>query len=324
MTARWDILGLGCATVDELLYVEGFPAADAKTRVLRSERGCGGLTASALVAAARLGARCAYGAQLGHDADSRFVAEALQREGVDLAPVVWRDDARPIYSTIIVDVQHDTRNIFFQISGAVGADDDLPPAEIITAARVLFLDHYGTSGGIRAGRIARAAGIPIVADLERDNVPRFDELLALVDHLVISQSFALRRTGTAHPAEAARALWHNKREVVVVTCGADGSWSVCADEPARAVHHAAFAVEAVDTTGCGDVFHGAYACALARGLDLPQRIRFASAAAAIKATRHGAQTGAPFAAEVNALLKAQGSCDGTGNPAAAARPSRLH
>lgn len=250
----WDILGLGCATVDDLLYVEAFPAADAKTRVLRSERGCGGLTATALVAASRLGARCAYGGTLGHDAGSRFVAEALQREGVDLAPVVWRDDARPIHSTIIVDVQNDTRNIFFQIEGVVGANDDLPPAEIITAARVLFLDHYGTTSGVRAANIARSAGIPIVADLERDNVPRFDELLALVDHLVISQSFALRRTNTTHPTDAARALWHNERAAVVVTCGADGCWSVCADEPARAAHYPAFAVEAVDTTDAATYF----------------------------------------------------------------------
>src|SRR4028119_1759702 len=155
MNAQWDVLGLGCATVDDLLYVEQFPAPDVKTRVLRSERQGGGLTATALVAAAglgaggaalwaasRLGARCADGAVLGHDEYSQFVAENLQRENVDLSHVVWSDEARPIHSTIVVDTQRHTRNIFFEISGAVGAHDELPHEDVIRAARVLFLDHY--------------------------------------------------------------------------------------------------------------------------------------------------------------------------------------
>jgi ribokinase len=303
MNATYDVLGLGCATVDDLLYVEAFPAPDAKTRVLRSERQGGGLTATALVAASRLGARCAYAAMLGHDEYSQFVAQNLRRENVDLKHIVWSDDARPIHSTIVVDTQRHTRNIFFQIGGAVGAHDELPHADVIRSTRVLFLDHYGTTGGIRAAHIARAAGIPIVADLERENVPRFAELLALVDHLIVSQAFALQYTSTHSPAAAALALWNKYRQVVIVTGGVEGCWSVSAEEPKQARHHAAYKVETVDTTGCGDVFHGAYAASLAHGYNLEQRVRFASAAAAIKATRHGAQTGIPNRVQVEGFLE---------------------
>lgn len=300
--ATYDVLGLGCATVDDLLYVEQFPAPDVKTRVLRSERQGGGLTATALVAASRLGARCAYAAVLGHDEYSQFVAENLRRENVDLSHVVWCDDARPIHSTIVVDTQRHTRNIFFEISGAVGAHDELPHEEIIRATRVLFLDHYGTTGGIRAAQIARAAEIPIVADLERENVPRFAELLALVDHLIISQAFAVRYTNTRSPSAAALALWNENRQAVIVTCGTEGCWAVEAGD-ALVRHHAAFAVETVDTTGCGDVFHGAYAASLARGYALNQRLRFASAAAALKAMKHGAQAGIPIRAQVEDFMQ---------------------
>jgi sugar/nucleoside kinase (ribokinase family) len=180
----YDVLGLGCCTVDELLYVEQFPTPDAKVRVLERERGCGGLTATALVAASRLGARCAYAAQLGHDENSRFVAQALRRENVELSTVVWNPDARPIHSTIVVDTTNHSRNIFWQLSGVVGAHPQQPNAEVIRASRVLFVDHYGTEGSIRAAHIAREAGVPVVADLERDNVPHFEELLSLVDHLL--------------------------------------------------------------------------------------------------------------------------------------------
>src|SRR5262249_47191307 len=77
-----DVLGLGCVAGDDLLYVAAYPPADAKVQVRRRERQCGGLTGTALVAAARLGSRCAYAGVLGEDEDSRFVVDCLRREGI--------------------------------------------------------------------------------------------------------------------------------------------------------------------------------------------------------------------------------------------------
>jgi sugar/nucleoside kinase (ribokinase family) len=299
--APTDVLGLGCAAVDDLLYVDAYPPADAKVRVRRRERQCGGLTATALVAAARLGARCAYAAILGTDADSEFVIASLGREGIDVGHVVRREGARPIHSTIIVDEGRLTRTIFFDLAGSVGADPELPPAEVIRSARVLYVDHYGIEGMVRSARIARSAGIPVVADLERNEWPGFPELLGLVDHLIVSRDFAERLTGDGDPARAVGKLWAADRQAVVVTCGAEGCW-YRGPGPDGVRHHPAFAVRAVDTTGCGDVFHGAYAEALARGDDLGRRIRFASAAAALKATRPGGQAGIPTRAAVEAFL----------------------
>ncbi len=303
--AIFDVLGLGCTTVDDLLYVSSFPAVEAKVQVRRRERQCGGLTATALVAAARLGCRCAFAGLLGEDADSRFVIECLRREGVDVTHLVPRADARPIRSTIIVDEGQHTRTILYDLSGAVGADPDLPPAKVIEATRVLFVDHYGIAGMIRAARVARAAGIPVVADLERSDWPGFAQLLELVDHVIVSERFAQRQTGDSDPVAAARRLWNADRQVVVVTCGEKGCWYL-SREDSQPQYQAAFPVEVVDTTGCGDVFHGAYAAALARGLDLPQRMQLAAAAAALKATRHGAQAGIPTREAVERFLQERG------------------
>ncbi|HVF85756.1 MAG TPA: PfkB family carbohydrate kinase, partial [Abditibacteriaceae bacterium] len=246
--------------------------------------------------------RCAYGAQLGVDADSRFVAQSLQREGVNLSPVVWNEQAQPIHSTVVVDTTHHTRNIFWEKNGAVGAHDELPDEETIRNCRVLFVDHYGTTGSIRAAQIARQGGIPLVADLERDNVPRFAELLGLVDHLVVSQPFALHLTRATNLRDAVRVLVAG-RTAVVVTCGENGCWFASRDDQTPR-HFPAFAVETIDSTGCGDIFHGAYACELARGETLDNRVRFAAAAAALKATRRGVQTGAPTRTQVEAFLHA--------------------
>jgi sugar/nucleoside kinase (ribokinase family) len=299
---RYDVLGLGCTAVDELLYVEAYPPADAKLRVRRRERACGGLTATALVAAARLGARCAYAGVLGVEDDSQFVLETLRREGIDVRHAVRRRGAHPIRSVIVVDERRHTRNVFYDTTGFVGAAPDAPSERLICSARVLFVDLWGMDGMVRAARLARTHGIPVVGDLERSDAPRFRELLRLVDHLIVPAAFACRFTETRTPAAAAERLWRKERQAVVVTCGADGCWSVDGASR-RAVRWPAFRVRAVDTTGCGDVFHGAYAAALAKGLSLPERIQWAAAAAALKATQAGGQAGIPTHDAVAAFLR---------------------
>ncbi|MGA2064477.1 MAG: PfkB family carbohydrate kinase [Thermoguttaceae bacterium] len=303
MTASIDILGLGCTAIDDVLYVDAYPAADGKAQVRRRGRQCGGLTAMALAAGAGLGCRAAYAGTLGRDELSQFVLQWLRLAGIDTQYVCFREDARPIRSVVVVDEGRQTRAILFDIEGVFGADPFWPREEVIRSARVLLVDHYGIEGMIRAAEVARSAGIPVVADLESGDSPRLPSLLGLVDHLILSRGFACSLSGASDPAAAVRALWAPGRRAAVVTCGADGCWYSSGRAPGQAVHQPAFAVEAADTTGCGDVFHGAYAAALVDGLDVPAAVRFASAAAALKATRRGARAGMPSRAEVEGLLK---------------------
>lgn len=290
--AIFDVLGLGCTAVDDLVYVSGYPPADTKLQVNRRERHCGGLTATALVAAARLGCRVAYAGTLGDDPESAFVLETFGREGVDTRHVVRRRGPRPVQSVIVVDESAGTRTILYDVSGADGAHSRLPAREIIEASRVLLVDRFGVPGMIRAARIARAAGRAVVADFEYRQLPRFAELQALADHLIVSEGFACELTGARDAAEAVTQLWRADREVVVVTCGERGCW--WRDEASTEPQHLpAFHVAITDTTGCGDVFHGAYAAALAKGLPLAERLRMAAAAAALKATKPGGQQGIP-------------------------------
>lgn len=302
MNKRFDVLGLGVTAVDDILYVPFYPPADGKVEVRQRERHCGGLCATALVAAARLGARCAFAGTLGDDEGSRFVLETLKREKIDTRHVIRRADAGPVRSAIIVDEARRTRNIFYDTQQAFGADPRRPTKEIILHARVLLVDRFGIPGMIRAAKIARAAGIPVVADFESSHLPRFKELLALSDHLILSQGFAATLTGARTPGAAAANLWRAGRNAVVITCGAAGCWFVD-DRRQKAQHVPAFRVKAIDTTGCGDVFHGAYAFALARGLPLEERLRLASAASALKATRHGGQAGIPNITRLRSFLR---------------------
>jgi ribokinase len=349
---RYDVLGLGAIAVDDILFVDEYPPAEAKQRVRRRVRVAGGLTGNALVAAARLGARCGYAGLMGDDPLSQFVKDAFDRDGVDYRHAVVRADARPAHSTIVVDQGRHTRTIFSSAEGELGPDETRPGEDVLRSTRVLLIDHHGVEGTLRAARLARQAGIAVVADVERDPGGPFADILALVDHLVVSQRFARQlraseSTSPAHvvgwveaadvprgsrkptkpaaethavgglldppykdsappsqtdgPAAICRGLWRDDRQAVVVTCGADGCWHY-AGPAAEPEHVPAFAVEVVDTTGCGDVFHGAYCAALAFGLPLGGRVRFAAAAAALKALQPGG-AGAPSREAVEELLR---------------------
>jgi sulfofructose kinase len=300
---RFDVLGLGAVAVDDILFLSEFPRPDSKMPILRRERHAGGLAGTALVAAQRLGGECAYAGSLGHDELSVFILERFAAEGISVEHVVRREGVRPFSSTILVDTSRTTRTILFDAQDVVGADPGEPPAAVLESCKVLLVDQTGIEGMIRAARMARAAGIPVVADLERMGNPRLDELSALSDHLIVPLEYARQRTGAADAASAVRALWRDDRRAVVVTCGADGAWFLSSEEPEALYHQPAFRIEVVDTSGCGDVFHGAYAAALSRGMTMQERVRTASAVAALKARKPGGQTGIPGKGETDSFLR---------------------
>jgi sulfofructose kinase len=297
----FDVLGLGVVAVDDVIFVASYPPPDAKAAVLGRQRRCGGLTAIALISAARLGGSCAYAGVLGPDELSQFGLQCLRQENIDVTQVRLTSRARPIHSNIVVDQRRGTRNIFFDIRGVVGARRDVS-AQLIARSRVLFIDNFGVQGMIRAARLARRARVPVVADFESCAEPGFGELMRLTDHLILSHEVVTDLTGKKSTVAGVKALALGGQEVVVVTCGPEGCWYMERGMKAPR-HQAAFEVNAVDTTGCGDVFHGAYAFGLARNLSLAERIKLASAAAALKASQGEGIEGIPSMPQVRRLLK---------------------
>ncbi len=301
-----DILGLGAVAVDDILFLKEYPRPDSKMAILRRERHAGGLAGTALVAARRLGRSCAYAGCLGEDGLSLFVLERFTAEGIGVDHVVRRPGTRPFYSTILVDTTRITRTILFDPSHVIGADPSEPSEDFLRSCRVLLVDQVGLEGMVRAARVARSAGIPVVADLERSGHPLLGRLEELSDHLILPLEYARERTGTADAASAVRALWSDDREAVAVTCGADGAWYTSREEPHAVFHQPVFRVPVVDTSGCGDVFHGAYAAGLSEGMRMAERMRLASAVAALKAMQPGGQQGIPTRTAADDFLEKRG------------------
>jgi sulfofructose kinase len=297
---RWDLLGCGAVAVDDLLYVDRFPEPDTKVPVRSEQRQGGGLTATAMVAAARLGARAAFMALLGDDELSRFSIGELEREGVDCTPILYRGGTRPYHSRVVVDLGSGARTIIYSAAGVTFPGPDDFSEELIGSCRVLFLDQLGAAAVPRATDFARARGVPVVSDIERIFGPATEALLERADHLIIGVGLGRQVTGQADPPAMAAALARPDRACCVVTAGAQGCWY---SERGGPVHHfPAFRVEVVDTTGCGDVFHGAYAASIARDEGVERAIAIASAAAGLKAGQPGGRAGIPDRVTVEQFL----------------------
>jgi len=298
--ARWDVLGFGAVAVDDLIYVDRFPYPDGKTAVRESRREGGGLAGTAMVAAARLGVRAAYCGVLGDDERSQFTRAEFERQGVDLAALLHDPQAEPIHSTVVVERATGNRVIFFDRRRVIQPPLEQIDAALIGATRVLLVDFTALEAGLRAARLARELGVPVVGDIERSDYPTAPELVAVADHLILGLEIARMLTGREEPEEAARALLTPDRAVVVVTAGGGGGWYVTHES--EVAHVPALAVQVVDTTGCGDVFHGAYAAWLALGRPLAECVRAATVAAGLKAEQPGGRAGIPDRATVEQTL----------------------
>ena len=298
--AEFDILGLGTIAVDDTLYVERYPLPDEKARIHREGRTFGGQVATALAAARKLGSRCAYGAVLGGENLAAACRAALRAEDIDSRFVRNGTGAGPVHSVIILDESTGTRTLFYDISRVV----PVPPAEVsdamVGAARVLLVDQLGPDTVIEAATRARRLGVPVVMDAEWPDVPRIEEMMRLADHLLVPREFAAALTGLATPELMAAEL-HRRglRACTAVTCGREGCYCVLAGGEAR--HVSAPRVRMLETTGCGDVFHGAFAAALAGGRVVLECLQFASAAAAVFASRPSGWQHLPSAEDAEQL-----------------------
>jgi sugar/nucleoside kinase (ribokinase family) len=295
----FDVVGCGCTAWDMLCITPEYPGLDVKIRVDDLVMQGGGLIATALVAVARLGGKAAIIGKVGDDDWGRFQREELIREGVDVRNLVIGRPGDSHFAFVVVDAATGKRTIFYKRGDDYLLRPDQVDRALVESAKALLVDGHQMDAGIAAAARAKQAGIPVVMDAEGTE-PRTPEMVNLTDYLIPSRECALAYTGCEDVPSAAQKLAAGGRHrAVVVTLGDQGALIVADGEVTR---QPAFAVDVVDTTGAGDVFHGAFAFALSRGDDVRQATRFAAAVAALKCRKLGGRAGIPSLAETEALL----------------------
>lgn len=296
---EFDVVGVGLNATDTLLVVPRFPAYAGKVPFEEEILSPGGQVASALVACARLGLRARYIGTLGDDERGRIQMESLRASGIDLEYVQIRRNCPNQSAYIIIDRATGERTVLWKRPECLRMDPAEIAPEQILCARLLHIDGHDTPAVERASRIAHGAGIPVTVDV--DTIYHgFDRVLPYVDYLVASSEFPLQWTGERDPFTALRTMQREYgMRVAAMTLGAHGCLALAAG---RFVYEPGFVVNAVDTTGAGDVFHGAFCYAVLQEMPIRDALEFSNAMAALNCTAMGARGGIPTLEEVRALI----------------------
>ena len=292
------VVGLGQASIDFIGRISHFPKSDTKCEFTGLTIQGGGPAATAMVTVQKLGLPAVFIGAVGDDEFGPRIRQGLADEGVDVSHVRVRPGGQSQMAFIAVE-PGGRRTIFWQRA----VDAGLEPADldlaVIRQAQVLHVDGLMIEASLAAAETARQAGVPVVFDAGtlRDG---YLDLARKTDYLICSETFFRQ----FHPGRDEREGLKQLRELgpkhVVVTLGVNGSLGY----DGRNIHRQkAFAVNALDTTGAGDVYHGAYIYALVRGDSMETCMRFASAVAALKCTKIGGRTGIPTVDEAESFLR---------------------
>ncbi|MGA8029980.1 MAG: PfkB family carbohydrate kinase [Bryobacteraceae bacterium] len=299
MSLSFDVLGVGLNATDTLLLVQEFPPHGGKVAFERELLSPGGQVATAVVACAKLGLRAKYVGTIGDDSRGNIQRQSLEGTGVDTGGLIVREGCPNQTAYIVIDEHTGERTVFWQRSECLRLAVSDIRREDITAARLLHIDGYDIEAAAYAASVAREHRIPVSLDV--DTVySGFESVLKHVDYLVAGSGWPSKWTGEADPFLALDALQREYgMSIAAMTLGDSGAIAL---QNGRWTYSAAFDVCCADTTGAGDVFHGAFCYAMLKAMPMYQALEFANAAAAINCTAIGARGHIPSRSEVESLI----------------------
>lgn len=282
------VICLGLSALDQIWRVDQLLSGGGeKIRSFDYSTVGGGMAANAAVAVARLGGLTSFWGRGGDDAAGHEMRSALSREAIDVRNFKLFEGGRSSVSGIVVDKSGERQIVNFR--GSFPLEADWLPIHEVTGVSAVLADPRWPEGAVALFDKARALGVPTVLDADVADAEVFQRLLPLTDHAVFSEPALAGFAGSADD-EALTTLARFRCRVAAVTRGRVGvSWH----EDGVLNSQKAYPIDVIDTTGAGDVFHGAYAFAIGGGLAIADAMSFASAAAALKCTSANGRAGIP-------------------------------
>jgi sulfofructose kinase len=286
MSKPFDVVGVGLNATDTMLLVPHFPAYGGKVPFTKEVVSPGGQVASAMVTCARLGLRAKYIGTVGDDERGEIQMQSLLGSGVDLEHVQRRVNCANQSAYIVIDQSTGERTVFWSRPECLEISPDQISPEQIVCGRLLHIDGHDTRAVEHAARIARENGIPVTVDVDTI-YPGFDGVLPLVDYLIASSEFPGRWTRIDDPKRALETLQREYgMRVAAMTLGSHGALALT---EGKFFYSPGYVVHCVDTTGAGDVFHGAFCYAVLNRMPLEDALDFSNAMAALNCTAIGAR-----------------------------------
>ena len=294
-----DVICVGAACWDTVFQVEQIPAAGVKALALHAVQRAAGMAVNAAVALSRLGLSVHMWTRIGDDETGRQFMQEMQREGINADGVRVLAGVQTSFSSILVDLQGERTLVPF-FDAKIPPDASWLPLDKVADAGAVLVDMRWLEGAAAALRQARQCGVPGILDADTAPAQDLNDMIPLASHVLFSASaLNIVRPGLAPEAALLDVAAHNPADVVGVTLGSQGAllWTRVSG---RVLHVPAPSIQAVDTLGAGDVWHGTFAWGLLRGLPMPEIVQWANLAAAMKCEVFGGVTGTPTWAQLQA------------------------
>ena len=292
------VIGIGVACLDQLILWQDMKAPVLGNRIVGYDVQGGGMAATALVTVARLGGQAEFWGAVGADWAADLILKGLRDENVDTSQVRRIEGRSGPLMIVCIDQPTGDRH-FLRRTGLCDADRPLGSPDRLAGAGCLLVDDTRPETDLPAAREARRLGVPVVGDFSHIHEST-RALLPHVDYAIVSEACARELDAADDLRKACRMIRDRGPACVAVTLGARGLEFLDGDRFGRME---AFRVDVVDTTGAGDVLHGAFCWGLVEGLPLEENLRFASAAAALKCRHLGGRAGIPRREEVVRFLQ---------------------
>jgi sulfofructose kinase len=292
-----DLVGVGLNAIDTLIPLSDYPARGSKVEYRLANVLPGGQVATTVVACQQWGMRTRYVGRLGDDEAAKLHHEEFARAGVETQLTIVPGGVSP-QSLILVDGAGERTVLCRRDERLVLLPSDLD-REWIVNARALHVDGHDTAAATVAAGWARAAGIPVIADLD-ELYPGVEELLENIDYLVVSRDFPCRLMGENDLEKALRGM--HRRYGCVLAAATLGQEGVLAWDGKQLHHVSAYNVPVVDTTGAGDIFHAGFIYGLLQEWPLKRQLDFACAAAALNCMAVGARGGIRALSAIDELI----------------------
>ncbi|MGH9685364.1 MAG: PfkB family carbohydrate kinase [Candidatus Acidiferrales bacterium] len=272
---------------------------DSKVELLSADVRAGGQVASAIVACQRWGLKTRYAGKVGEDDAAKFQIEEMKREGVEAHWVTATGCSSQI-AYILVDDTSGERTVLWKRDPAIAMRPDEVRRDWISGARVLLVDGHDAAAATQAARWAREEAIPVIGDF--DNLyPRVEGLLEYTDYPITSKDFPERLAGEKDLLKSLPRIHRDfKCCLIAATIGRLG---VLAWDGEKFLLRPGFCINAIDTTGAGDIFHGAFAYGLVQGWPVNEILEFSCAAAALNCKAAGARGGIASIDEIQNLRR---------------------
>lgn len=299
----FDVAGIGLNATDTVILMPRFPEYAGKIAFTRELIMPGGQVATAMLTCARLGLKTKYIGTVGDDERGRIQLDSLQSSGIDLTDVEVRRNCPNQTAYILIDERTGERTVVWKRDDCLRLRPESIREDMITCARMLHLDGTDSEACARAAEIARAHGIPVTVDVDTVYAG-FEHVLPFVDYLIASSEFPSRWMKEPDTVRALEQLQEKYRiPVVGVTLG---SFGAMVRLEGKLIYSPGFEVNCVDTTGAGDVFHGAFCYSVLQKMPIREALELSNAMAALNCTALGARGGIASLAEAQELAQHAG------------------